>query len=116
MNSNEKTSPQLPYIRIYFDRASSLCVVDTGIGTTPFRATTVFIHGYCYTEYARTQDDSIRPRFWIAMRDVVLILNTESGVLHVESKVEQWQRDNTNINVPHQNVVQYSNTAHHQGH
>lgn len=107
----EKITKQLAYVRIYFDRGSSQCVVDTGVGTTPFRVIRVYIHGYAYTEYAPLQNETIRPRFWLGMRDVVLVLDTDTGILHVESKVEQWQYTNTNAQT--QNAEQSFSMAHH---
>ena len=74
-----------PYIRIYFDRGSSLAVVDTGPGTQAIRYDYVHINGQVIAEYAAKQDDSIRPRFWFAARNAVLFLHDDGATLEIST-------------------------------
>lgn len=63
----------IPYVRIYFNRGTSRGVVDTGPGTQSVESADLRFSGKGWCEFADSQDCSVRPRFWLAMRNVVLI-------------------------------------------
>jgi hypothetical protein len=75
----------VPYIRVYFDRASSLCCIDTGKGTQALRYKTIRFNGSLTSESAPVQDDSVRPRFWFSATNAILLLHEDGHTVEIST-------------------------------